>query len=82
METLLPDSLKLYGPGVLIIVGLIWQTSKREERMSRDLAVQHTSLVKMAAYTNPANGYSRSVSFKYNGTNWVEFSRTTADIPN
>ena len=37
---------------------------------------------KMALWTNPANGFSRSISFFYDGTNWIEMSRTTADIPN
>jgi hypothetical protein len=37
---------------------------------------------KLSAWTNPANGFSRSISFFYDGTNWIEFSRTTADVPN
>jgi lysophospholipase L1-like esterase len=37
---------------------------------------------KMASWTNPANGFSRSIDFIYDGTNHVECSRTTADIPN
>lgn len=37
---------------------------------------------KMAAWTIPATGYSRSISFFYDGTNWIEASRTAADIPN
>jgi len=37
---------------------------------------------KAAAWTQPANGFSRSISFQYDGTNWIETSRTTADIPN
>jgi len=37
---------------------------------------------KLASWTSPANGYSRSISFFYDGTNWIEMSRTTADIPN
>lgn len=37
---------------------------------------------KMAAWTQPANGFSRSITFRYNGTNWVEISRTPADVPN
>jgi len=37
---------------------------------------------KLAAWTNPANGFSRSISFFYDGTNWIETSRTAADIPN
>ena len=37
---------------------------------------------KLSAWTNPANGFSRSISFAYNGSNWIEESRTAADIPN
>lgn len=40
------------------------------------------AVFKMAAWTSPANGYSRTISFDWNGTNWVEASRTTADVPN
>lgn len=37
---------------------------------------------KMAAFTNPATGFNRSITFYYDGTNWIERSRTTADVPN
>jgi len=37
---------------------------------------------KMAAWTNPATGFSRSITFRYDGTNWIEVSRTPADVPN
>lgn len=37
---------------------------------------------KMAVWTSPANGYSRSVTFMYDGTNWIEVGRTPADVPN
>ena len=40
------------------------------------------AIYKMAAWTRPAAGYSRSIDFIYNGTNWVEVSRTPADVPN
>ena len=35
-----------------------------------------------AAWTNPANTLSRSIEFRWNGTNWVEYSRTAADVAN
>lgn len=35
-----------------------------------------------AAWTNPANGFSRSIQFRWDGTNWVEISRTAADVAN
>jgi hypothetical protein len=37
---------------------------------------------KMSAWTNPANGFSRTIDFKYNGTNWVQVSQTGVDVPN
>lgn len=40
------------------------------------------SKYKMAAWTSPATGYSRSITFFYDGTNWIESSRTSSDIPN
>jgi hypothetical protein len=36
----------------------------------------------MVAFTNPANGFSQSVTFQYDGADWVEITRTTADVPN
>ena len=40
------------------------------------------SAFKMATWTQPANTYSRTITFQYDGTNWVERSRTPADVPN
>lgn len=37
---------------------------------------------KMAAWTQPATGFNRSIDFIYDGTNWIEASRTPADVPN
>jgi hypothetical protein len=37
---------------------------------------------KMATWTNPADTFSRSIDFQYDGVNWIETSRTTADVPN
>ena len=37
---------------------------------------------KASAWTQPATGYSRSISFRYDGTNWVETVRSSADVPN
>lgn len=45
-------------------------------------AVTWNAIFKMAAWTSPANGFSRSIDFKFNGSNWVEITRTTADVPN
>jgi hypothetical protein len=35
-----------------------------------------------AAWTQPANGFSRSIEFYFNGTNWIEKGRTAVDIAN
>jgi hypothetical protein len=35
-----------------------------------------------AAWTNPANATSRSITFVFDGTNWVEIGRTAADVAN
>jgi hypothetical protein len=40
------------------------------------------AVFKMAAWTSPATANSRSIRFRYDGTNWVEVSRVAADIPN
>lgn len=41
------------------------------------------SLYKLgASWTQPANGFSRAIEFDFNGTNWVEASRTAADVAN
>lgn len=45
-------------------------------------AVTWNAVFKMAAWTSPATANSRSIDFKYNGTNWVEVCRTTVDVPN
>lgn len=37
---------------------------------------------KLAAWTQPANGFSRSITFRWDGANWVEVNRTTVDVPN
>lgn len=37
---------------------------------------------KLSAWTNPANGFQRSISFVYTGATWVEVSRTPSDVPN
>lgn len=40
------------------------------------------AIYKLATWTQPGTGSSRSISYIYNGTNLVEVSRTAADIPN
>jgi len=45
-------------------------------------AITWNAVFKMPAFTLPANGFSRSVSFIYNGTNWVQRFQSAADVPN
>lgn len=40
------------------------------------------AVFKMTTWTQPATGFSRTIIFRYNGTNWVEKGRTAADVPN
>jgi hypothetical protein len=40
------------------------------------------AIYKMSTWTNPATGFSRSVDFEYDGTNWVQVSQTGVDVPN
>lgn len=35
-----------------------------------------------AAWTQPGNGFSRSIDFEYNGSVWVEANRSAADVSN
>lgn len=45
-------------------------------------ATTWAAVFKLAAWGAIANGFSRSITFRWNGTNWVEISRTPADVPN
>lgn len=36
----------------------------------------------MSAWTQPATGFSRSITFHYDGSLWIEISRTPADVAN
>lgn len=35
-----------------------------------------------AAWADPANGFSRSIQCRFDGTNWVELFRSAADVAN
>jgi len=37
---------------------------------------------RLAAWTNPANAFSRTATFSFNTVVWREISRTPADVPN
>lgn len=45
-------------------------------------AVTWDAVFKMSTWTQPANGQSRSITFRYNGTNWVQIAQTGVDVPN
>lgn len=41
-----------------------------------------SAIVTAGALVAPANGYSRCYTFFFSGTQWIEISRSSADIPN
>lgn len=45
-------------------------------------AATWNAIFKMAAWVQPGAGNSRSITFHYDGTNWVEETRTPNDVPN
>lgn len=45
-------------------------------------AITWNGVFKMSAWTNPANGQNRSITFKYNASNWQQINQTGVDIPN
>lgn len=40
------------------------------------------AVFKMAAWVQPGNGFSATIEFQYNGTNWVEVNRGGVTVPN
>lgn len=40
------------------------------------------AIFKMSAWTDPADTKSRSITWEWNGTNWVQVSQTGVDVPN
>jgi hypothetical protein len=45
-------------------------------------AATFNAVFKMSAWTNPANGFSRSIEWEFDGTNWLQISQTGVDVPN
>ena len=45
-------------------------------------AATWNAVFKLSAWTNPANGFSRSIEFEYDGSNWVQVAQTGVDVPN
>jgi hypothetical protein len=59
-------TVRIKNPNVLALGTLTWDT-----------------VFKMGSvWTQPSTGNSRSIDFRYNGTNWVETNRSAADIAN
>lgn len=46
------------------------------------LGTTWNAVYKLSAWTDPANGFSRSIDFVYDGTNWVQVSQTGVNVPN
>lgn len=44
--------------------------------------VTWNNVFKLSPWTQPGISSSRSITFKYNGTNWVQQSQTGVDVPN
>lgn len=45
-------------------------------------AATWNAVFKMSTWTQPANATSRSITFFYDGTNWIQISQTGVDVPN
>jgi hypothetical protein len=46
------------------------------------LTVNWNAIYKMSTWTSPATANSRSVTFQYDGTNWIQVAQTGVDVPN
>jgi hypothetical protein len=44
--------------------------------------ISWAAVFKMSAWTNPANGFNRSIRFRNDGSFWTQVSQTGADVPN
>jgi hypothetical protein len=40
------------------------------------------AVFKMSAWTSPSTAFSRSIDFRYDGTNWTQIGQTGVDVPN
>jgi len=45
-------------------------------------AITWNAVFKMSTWTSPATAFSRTVSFFFDGTNWVQTTMSTVDVPN
>ena len=46
------------------------------------LNITWNAVFKLAAWTSPATSFGRSITFCFDGTNWKETGRVSADVPN
>ncbi|HXI38358.1 MAG TPA: hypothetical protein VNH83_00195, partial [Bryobacteraceae bacterium] len=54
-------------------------------RNSSNGALGHVAwhpVFKMSPWTSPASGHNRSITFRYDGSHWLQISQTGVDIPN
>jgi len=54
-------------------------------RNSSNGALGHVTwdpVFKMSPWTSPASGHNRSITFRYDGSHWLQISQTGVDVPN
>lgn len=65
------------------VAGFVWTLTIRNTSGGAAGAATFNAVFKLgAAWTQPATGFSRSITFRWNGTNHVEIGRTAADVAN
>lgn len=69
-------------PALPALAGLVITITIRNTTAGALGAATWSPAFKMATWAQPAAGFSRSITFYCDGTNWIEQSRTAADVPN
>lgn len=64
------------------IIGQIFRLTIRNTSGGALGAITWGTAYKLSTWASPATGYSRSIAFRWDGTNAIEVSRTPADVPN
>lgn len=64
------------------ITGQIFTLTMRNVSGGALGAATWNAVFKMSAWTNPANGQSRSIAFRDDGTNYIQVYQTGVDVPN
>lgn len=70
------------GAPLNLVIGQRLQFTIRNTTGGALGTVTWNALYKLAGWTNPANGNSRSIEFVYDGVRLTEVNRTANDIPN